>query len=598
MKATPRKNKQVGALADMIRYADEFARKPFGYNNPPVAAISDLLGIPAVQRTLERVSYGEPLTTGKGQTTRMRSDTEEALLAATQFVPPLKQLALVTKDMPVGAVIKNKGGNWLEGSVESNLAGLKRGWPYETYGRLPPEIQREIDAETGIEVLAKRFPKEWHAAQDPLDAWIDKQLTRYVKNEMATPEDPVRALAERGVLHYEPRPRNLVHPSGEVLPQMGQSEAAKGWENLSDRAVAYSPMRDYQDFGHSNITRDQPWVAKLDPETPMYRYNTGVSNQDLGFPHLIDEIRNSLNPNSGLPANLLLKPESLSKVTVPQAVERVAKINEWRAAQKAEADLARANNAATALHKEYPEQGFRWVELRHPEGAPKPGFGVAPADDPLTQALKYEGDVMGHCVGGYCPDVLEGRSRIFSLRDKKGQPHVTIEVEPGRLSGKNSLDEWKARFAETHGPEAVDPFLAEHPEIAQAFVPTIKQIKGKANRAPNPEYLPYVQDFVRSGKWSEVGDLGNTGLIGIAPDSDIASKFKGLGKDAPRYVTQDELTGLGRWLRGEIDSPDEALGLKLKPGYADGGLVSNQDTGYNPLHVDYLVDSLREELFQ
>ena len=51
------------------------------------------------------------------------------------------------------------------------------------------------------------------------------------------------------------------------------------------------------------------------------------------------------------------------------------------------------------------------------------------------------------------------------------------------------------------------------------FVPNndkIVQIKGKQNRAPNPEYQPFVQDFVRNspfGKgWAEVGDLENTGL--------------------------------------------------------------------------------------
>ena len=54
----------------------------------------------------------------------------------------------------------------------------------------------------------------------------------------------------------------------------------------------------------------------------------------------------------------------------------------------------------------------------------------ADASKYLGDALKYEGDTMGHCVGGYCPDVLEGHSRIFSLRDAKGEPHVTVETKP------------------------------------------------------------------------------------------------------------------------------------------------------------------------
>lgn len=37
----------------------------------------------------------------------------------------------------------------------------------------------------------------------------------------------------------------------------------------------------------------------------------------------------------------------------------------------------------------------------------------------------------------------------------------------------------------------------------------IIQIKGKQNAKPKKDYIPYVQDFVKSGKWSDVGDLQN-----------------------------------------------------------------------------------------
>ena len=55
-------------------------------------------------------------------------------------------------------------------------------------------------------------------------------------------------------------------------------------------------------------------------------------------------------------------------------------------------------------------------------------------DKRLEEALKYEGDIMGHCVGGYCPDVESGKSRIYSLRDAKGEPHVTVEVKPNEIT--------------------------------------------------------------------------------------------------------------------------------------------------------------------
>lgn len=77
MRATPQKNALAGRVSNAIRAVDEFARKPFGYDNPPAAMLSDALSVPAIYRTLDRIAYGEPLTTGKGQATKLRPDTVE-----------------------------------------------------------------------------------------------------------------------------------------------------------------------------------------------------------------------------------------------------------------------------------------------------------------------------------------------------------------------------------------------------------------------------------------------------------------------------------------------------------------------------------------
>jgi hypothetical protein len=41
---------------------------------------------------------------------------------------------------------------------------------------------------------------------------------------------------------------------------------------------------------------------------------------------------------------------------------------------------------------------------------------------------------------------------------------------------------------------------------------SINQIKGPGNRAPDPDVIPYLQEFVKEGKWSDVRDLYNAGL--------------------------------------------------------------------------------------
>jgi hypothetical protein len=136
----------------------------------------------------------------------------------------------------------------------------------------------------------------------------------------------------------------------------------------------------------------------------------------------------------------------------------------------------------------------------------------------LEDALKYEGDTMGHCVGGYCPEVAEGRTRIFSLRDAKNEPHVTIEVKPPK-----KYDEWDVfeqfrggiHDAMRAGDIGAENYVAK--KLTELNSPNnrrqqILQIKGKGNAKPKKDYIPYVQDFVKSGNWSQINDSQNAGL--------------------------------------------------------------------------------------
>ena len=113
----------------------------------------------------------------------------------------------------------------------------------------------------------------------------------------------------------------------------------------------------------------------------------------------------------------------------------------------------------------------------------------------------------------------------------------------------------------------MDAFQKAANEIIGELPGEITQIKGKQNAAPNKEYLPFVQDFVKSGKWFDVQDLSNTELIKIDANSNMATFFKRIGKSAPSYVTQDEQAKLSTWRAagGGLDS--------LPEGFARGGPV-------------------------
>lgn len=425
--------------------------------------------------------------------------------------------------------------------------------------------------EYAAEALARGIPS-------PIGAeWMQKALTKYLKNDFGAPTDPLRDLAARG-LHFDP----------EMTPERwhGAVNSALLEDPIQSILFPSNPlggMRGAGDDLRGEAMAAMPWLGKLPVTDSIY----GVSPQRLDLSHFTDEMANALNPEaSGIPADLAVRPESLARMSFPQAVERVGRINQWRAKQAEQAQLSALNNPAVQMFKEYPDdpRGLRWVQLRAPDidksriaeiegrlANPQPGDDImalmremrdlseqgAQVRGPLQEALKYEGDVMGHCVGGYCDDVLQGRSNIYSLRDAKGEPHVTIET--GRPYIGNNPEGLRYEVPDdaqdTAYDEAWDALRArgdpalfdadgeltgfgraelnrEQDLAAMRWQQTrapenIVQIKGKQNLAPKEDYLPYVQDFVKSGKWGEIGDLANTGLVKL-PDG--------------RYIRQEDWT--------------------------------------------------------
>jgi hypothetical protein len=498
-------------------------------------------------------------------------------------------------------IIKETGGNWLGGSAEKALKPLRR----RTAGGDDPV--------SAIEKLNKSFPDatkrpEYVDAnigrlqQDAaLNKWLESNLTNYVKKQMGTADDPVRKLAEEGIAHL---PKNNFADNIWVPEELAQrrkqfgfpedeiatSNLAKTWEQMADEAINSSragehtkPLTEFEkNMALTSNVESNPWLTKLDPNTPIYRPEYEDSFGSLGFDHIMDVLRQDVAAGR-------IRPEQLSKVSMEQAVRRTAEFDQEMAKRMQEAQIK--NTAGMPTHKEYPDQGFKWIQLSQPEELPK-GWSqeasgayigpngertiVNPAYQSLNDALKYEGDTMGHCVGSYCDDVAEGNSRIYSLRDAKGEPHVTIETEPNpkpypvsgeafaMLPSKTKAEygqyvrEWRQRNPDVN--ELTDEHTIQ--ALKEAGVKPqpdrIVQIKGKGNAKPKEEYLPFVQDFVKGGNWSDVGDLQNTGLV----------KYEG------KIMTQGEADDLlYKQLNESNPGLTDELGLTTPPpeGMAEGG---------------------------
>lgn len=545
------------------------------------------------------------------------------------------------KNIPVGGSIKPKGGNWWTGQVEKRLEPLKQTTASGADPRVALEDMRQkYPVETNPPGMTQINAMKNLEGAAAINEFIDRGLTNYIKNEMGTPNDPIRNLADENILKAEkqlesakkrsakeferlekmkaegPRPgmppgtyenalqqqqgraQRIIDDAQEVYDRMtenalptstempilwaqdeakaarekmgfpraghAKTEAGKAYEVFTDRFIQGTPageMLQPNYFLDPSYGREfqaaNPWINKVDPETMIYRSNQGFSIRDAGFDHIIDELKNAMNPNSGLPAHLQLTPEQVASMGMEKATRHVNDINLWRSEQKSMADIVRAQKSAVT-YKEYPEtqKKLRWVELKPSEQLPEgwktedkngrtwfvdpEGKYHNPDSDPrlaeLEDALKYEGEVMQHCVGGYCPDVIQGKTRIFSLRDAKGKPNVTIEVIPPEQPYPVSGEEFAKLDSATKAQyrEYVRQWRQRHPEVedltdkdtanalAEAGVPPrppeIRQIKGKGNRKPKAEFIPFIQDFIKSQKWSDIKDLGNTDLVQIKPE--------------------------------------------------------------------------------
>jgi hypothetical protein len=638
----------------------------------PFAVAGAVKRAPAVARSLaetanNKILQGESLIPG----------------VPAQFVNP-----------PVLPIVKpEKGGNWLTGSIEDSVRPLK-------INRNPIDTNRPITQDAGNAIrydyphidegyaehfrgtkqhsmdyadgyykwMAENYPKEFKdlsegkTPTDYLNKFVDKKLVPYIKNELATPFDSVRKLAEEKGISHMPLQDNpavvrdvkrMREQAGFPVEGVAQTPLGRQWENYADEAIGQRSAGMMIKQGESETAFDiarmrldrNPWLRDVDPQTNVYSPLTSEQiTSHLKFDHVMDELRNAISPNSDLPQHLRLKPEALDKVTLPQAIERVAKINDWRTEQIEKA-AAKSMESFPPI-KEYKE-GFKWHELKMPDvagGVPEgqriikttdnapwgndavvyrgvdqygspttkdfqteeealKSFSKDKSRSELEKALKNEGELMGHCVGGYCEDVISGQSRIFTLRDQKNKPHVTIEGTPGVERPLELPPEVAEQFAKEAAQEANEIGYAPNSQTWQNYYTggqlqkadkwardnsyetvDITQIKGKSNGPVNDKYREMVRDFLNTqpnigrvhdldyvdlvdtgDKKSVVNFLNNNygGDFGMVNSSELYNQVKAANPNMDRFIHASDFSDLVNDVRRS--EPE---------GYKDGGGVS------------------------
>lgn len=668
-RATPEKYPAVGALSRLVGRVDKFARAPFGYSNPPVEMLSDLLEIPAMYRTGENIAYGSPLTIGSGQARRMTEDTMGAVEGALNLIGPAastaklavkgtkaiapragalaQQLAVRTQPMPLQMnIVKLKGGNWLEGMVEDDLKRLKK----KVDRRVPERYLRDLEAayaqnvEAGIgdasEIERQRARLTPHIA---VNRWVDKKLNPYIKNEMGTLEDPVRALAEEGILHTRlyPTSKEIAEANralgGFPLEDVAKTPLGKEWERTADQGIR--PGQAGERLSENKTLEEKnPWLLKVKPETLVYSYDYPT---DKGFSHLTDELLAAVSPNSELPANLRLTVEQLDKVTMPQAVRRVAEINAWRANQAAEAE----KQGFMDILQTTPRLKDESMQLSFVE---KPGVTWVDVPETITKDNIKLCTLLGK-AGGWCTQneglaesYGSGKSRLTTMIDAEGRPHaqamITQNMSPydtwyaSQKPGSEELLDFERWLQDNHAqnPKArktgglegmYEKWASETGRAIAQPVPKIDELKPPGNSFDSarsreylkrdPDYKAKVTDsvlkFLNSGTWGKVNDLQEYDIVDLNSPRSVQNsladilhydlKFERADKfnaavdanpNAPRFMSQRQLR--------------EFIEPSTKPeGFAKGGRVEKEmsqvsDDPIGDFLDDYEMEKLRKKI--
>jgi len=522
---------------------------------------------------------------------------------------------------------------------------------------LKEQMKKEEESGRGVSVVTRRIFEE-NKPKAALDEWVQSKLGRYIRTEMGSEEDPIRKLGEEMTeklrSNYETGLKRIakmkekiaeakalgkntdvseaeladevdkvenayrqtsklpvnqgpyLYPrarTGEARKKAGfspypvsKSDAAKEWEETADSLFQVHRAGDLVE-ANSPIYQENPWIAKLDPDEIIY--NPQHVDEPSMFTHTIDELENALNPNSGLPQNLLLKPEDMQQLSIDKAFRHVNKINDWRMQQRTAANLEEAQRAAVT-YKEYPDsQGrLKWQELKAPEYTElPPGYSLEDMDyattmlkdaqgniltylskmddkgavDPLKEALsflskndleralKYEGSTMRHCVGTHCDSVFSGQTRIFSLRDSKGEPHITIETAPSKDPSVTMREFFRQNPSLLKKPKEMSNFAyvndpafpwTEYNEWLKTQPEAVLQVKGKGNKKPSARYIKFGQDFIASKNWSDIQDLENLDIVPLKPMMLKNAQDRGFNpqilttvRDQP-YITKEEFNRL------------------------------------------------------
>jgi hypothetical protein len=369
---------------------------------------------------------------------------------------------------------------------------------------------------SGFDIKVKDFTANLDR-NDPLQKevfnFFDKKLRNYVTNQQGTVDDPIFKKLLEGKIE------NFTYESPEkfAAARAGDKEALKAVREAYDAAV---PVSGYVGGKYGKTSRElykleQDMAAKIKEQSPdnyittMMAQARTMTPEQLGkYPSLYSApgfkqfsqeaeagpLQRILN-KTDLPPHLrraIAEGEPVYAMSGPSNVliDRATDMSQLRdyllnrtpaeIKNMGVADVVEKSaewHAKLAAARRDPKNFSRKQLLEGTEDVMPLSNNTKIVDIRTSDALALEGNIMKHCVGGsnYCNGVAKGDIKVYSLRDKNGISHATIELRMGSDQKYNN----------------------------------VFQIKGIKDKPVEEEFLPQIDEFLTA--YSD--KLGDTPLI-------------------------------------------------------------------------------------
>ena len=399
-----------------------------------------------------------------------------------------------------------------------------------------------------VDSFLRHFAGVQKESRDPLDQWVYKRYSSYMRGPMATEADPFVKGADAGRhFHFMDENRAVFQPQyadsvpyvrrTQGLPESGFAKTAAGQDVERAIDASISPI-EVGDVGELNLSPKMKELAQRDRSAPVYE----VLAEEMDNVLKPEELRMSLrammtDPN--IPDAYKITPEQLQKMTLLDASEKAGQFERYMTEKEGVAMMRNARGVP--VYKDY-DDGYRWM---------------APADTAEDEVSKQyvlsTGRNAHWCTKEEksCASYGSGNSHLFILANtKNGKPLVQVNYD----TVVPEVEDWLGTMPWDQRRELISKHMIYQMENLPEFKQWqransqehIQEIKGRYNETDlEGDALEKTRDLIRSKDWDKVNDIEHAQLYDtrdLYPDDVVENYIR--PNFGTRFLTFEEMQQL------------------------------------------------------